>query len=220
MTTDDQSRLNTPPFGPHPGAGRPGFTADGRLAGYSATDFPAPAGVPPVTDAAPPTYVRSPLLERAPARRRGFGSGLAAAALAAVIGAGAGIGSYATLVADRGPVTAPISVNTAPASQTPVLDGTVAAAAAKIQPSRGHHQRAGGQRQWRGQRRGAGRRRPHPDQQPRGRGAARPARITVTFANGSTTEGHVVGRLASNDLAVIKVPASTDLVPATFAASR
>ena len=113
----------------------PAFTADGRLAGYSAADFPAPAGVPLVTEAAP-AYVAQPTpLATAPAKRRGFGGVVAAAALAAVIGAGAGIGSYATLVADRGPVTAPISVNTAPASQTPVLDGTVAAAAAKIQPS-------------------------------------------------------------------------------------
>ena len=60
---------------------------------------------------------------------------VAAAALAAVIGAGAGIGSYATLVADRGPVTAPISVTPRRRRSTPVLDGTVAAAAAKIQPS-------------------------------------------------------------------------------------
>ncbi|HLL62723.1 MAG TPA: hypothetical protein VK401_06720, partial [Propionibacteriaceae bacterium] len=98
MTTDDQSRLNTPPFGNGPDSGRPTFTPDGRLAGYSAADFPAPAGVPLVTEAAPPAY--APPSPPAPAKRRGFGTVVAAAALAAVIGAGAGIGSYATLVAD------------------------------------------------------------------------------------------------------------------------
>ena len=55
--------------------------------------------------------------------------------MAAIIGAGAGVGSYATLVADRGAATSPISVTTVPAAKSPVLDGTVAAAAAKIEPS-------------------------------------------------------------------------------------
>ena len=220
MTTDDQSHLNTPPFGPTPGAGRPGFTADGRLAGYSATDFPAPTGVPLVTDAAPPAYVAQPTpLATAPARRRGFGGVVAAAALAAVIGAGAGIGSYATLVADRGPVTAPISVNTAPASQTPVLDGTVAAAAAKIQPSVVTISVQAGSSS------GVGSgvvldadghilTNNHVVE-----GAGSSGTVTVTFANGSTAEAQVVGVSASNDLAVIKVPASSDLVPATFGES-
>jgi len=134
MTTDDQSHLNTPPFGPRPDAGRPTYTPDGRLAGYSAADFPPPAGVPLVTEAAPANAAPAAPVA-APAKRRGFGTVVGAAALAAVVGAGAGIGSYATLVADRGAVATPISVNTAPASQTPVLDGTVSAAAAKIQPS-------------------------------------------------------------------------------------
>ena len=59
---------------------------------------------------------------------------LAAATLAAVIGAGAGIGSYATLGGATA-ATSPISVTTVPAASSPVLDGTVSAAAAKIDPS-------------------------------------------------------------------------------------
>jgi putative serine protease PepD len=219
MTTDDQPRLNTPPFGPAFEAGRPGYTADGRLGGYSAADFPAPAGVPPVTGTAPPEYVGSPPPAAAPARRRGLGTVIATAALAAVVGAGAGVGSYATLVADRGPVAAPISVNTTPASRAPVLDGTVAAAAAKIQPSvvtisvrAGNNSGVGS-----------------------GvvldadghivtnhhvvEGAGSSGTVTVAFANGSTAEAQVVGTSPSNDLAVIKVAASSDLVPATFGES-
>jgi putative serine protease PepD len=215
MTTDDQSRLNTPPFGSRPDAGRPTFTPDGRLAGYAATDFPAPAGVPLVTDAAP-AYVAPPA---APTRRRGFGVVIAAAALSAVVGAGAGIGSYATLVADRGPVATPISVNTAPASQTPVLDGTVSAAAAKIQPSVVTISVQAGN----GSGVGSGvvldadghiLTNHHVVE-----GAGSSGTVTVTFANGSTAEAEVVGTSETNDLAVIKVPASADLVPATFGES-
>ena len=217
MTTDDQSRLNTPPFGNGPDSGRPTFTPDGRLAGYSAADFQAPAGVPLVTEAAPPAY--APPSPPAPAKRRGFGTVVAAAALAAVIGAGAGIGSYATLVADRGPVVTPISVNTAPASQTPVLDGTVAAAAAKIQPSVVTISVQGGN----GSGVGSGvvldadghiLTNNHVVE-----GAGSSGTVTVTFANGSTAEARVVGLSPTNDLAVIKVPASSDLVPATFGES-
>ena len=43
--------------------------------------------------------------------------------------------------------------------------------------------------------------------------------MTVTFDDGSTAEATVVGTSASNDLAVIKVAASSDLVPATFGES-
>ena len=219
MTTDDQPRLTTPPFGPGPDSGRPSFTADGRLPGYSAADFPAPAGVPLATGAVPPPYAASPPPLQAPAKRRGFGTVLAAAALAGVIGASAGIGSYATLVADRGPVAAPISVNTAPASQTPVLDGTVAAAAAKIQPSVVTISVQSGN----GSGVGSGvvldadghiLTNNHVVE-----GAGSSGTVTVTFANGSTAEADVVGLSAANDLAVIKVPASADLVPATFGES-
>ena len=61
---------------------------------------------------------------------------VAAAALSAIIGAGAGIGSYAYLAGGTtGIVASPISVTTRPAANTPVLDGTVSAAAEQIEPS-------------------------------------------------------------------------------------
>ena len=218
MTTDDQARLNTPPFGPNHDPGRPTFTADGRLAGYTAADFPSPGGVPPVTGTMPPAYVASPPRPAA-TKRRSFGTVIAAAALAAVVGAGAGIGSYATLVADRGPGAAPISVNTSPAAQTPVLDGTVAAAAAKIQPSvvtitveAGNNSGVGS-----GVVLDANGHILTNNHVVEGAGSS--GTVTVTFANGSTAEARVVGTSASNDLAVIKVPGSSDLVPATFGES-
>ena len=60
-----------------------------------------------------------------------------AASISAVIGAGAGIGSYAYVSEADGTAshTSPISVTTVPAAQTPVLNGTISAAANKIQPS-------------------------------------------------------------------------------------
>ena len=219
MTTDDQSPLHTPPSGPGPGYGRSTFTPDGRIAGFSAADFPAPAGIPLATETAPSAYAATPAPVAAPAKRRGLGTVIAAAALAAVVGAGAGIGSYTALVADRGPVAAPISVNTSAASQTPVLDGTVAAAAAKIQPSVVTISVQAGSRS------GVGSgvvldadghilTNNHVVE-----GASSSGTVTVTFANGSTAQAQVVGGSPSNDLAVIKVPASSALVPATFGKS-
>src|ERR687894_756478 len=102
MNTDERPGLNTPPFGSN----------DRPIGGYTAADFPAPAGVPPLTEMRPGTAV-------AHQPRRRLGTIVAATALAAVVGAGAGVGSYVTLVAGAGPVAAPISVNTLPASQSP-----------------------------------------------------------------------------------------------------
>jgi putative serine protease PepD len=124
MSIDERPALNTPPFGPEQ---RPDATEDSRIGAYTAADFPAPAGVPLVTEARPVTGAAK--------RRRGFGTVVATAALAAVVGAGAGVGAYATLVSERGPVAAPIRVSTVPASQAPQLEGTVQAAAAAIEPS-------------------------------------------------------------------------------------
>src|SRR3712207_6592958 len=124
MSSDERTGLNTPPF--RLSDQRPAFTGGQPMGGYTAADFPAPAGVPLLTETRPTTEV--------PQRRRGFGTVIAASLVAAVVGAGVGVGSYATLVAGA-PVNAPISVSTVPASQSPQLDGTVAAAAAKIQPS-------------------------------------------------------------------------------------
>jgi putative serine protease PepD len=210
MTTDERPGLNTPPFSST--SERPDFTHERPIGSYTAADFPAPAGVPLVTDT--PSAAAVP-----PKRRRGFGTVIAASALAALLGAGVGVGSYATLVAETGAVS-PISVTTLPATQSPQLNGTVSAAAAKIAPSvvtitvqsgngvdvgsgvvldtAGHiltnnHvvAAAGG-----------------------GSGG-----ITVTFSDRTTSTATVVGTSTSNDLAVIKVSGVAKLVPATFAES-
>jgi putative serine protease PepD len=211
MSTDERSGLDTPPFGQHHTQGRPYFThPGGSIGGYTAADFPAPPGVPLVTENRPAPMATKP--------RRGIGTVIGAAALAAVIGAGAGVGSYATLVTD-GVASAPISVSTVPAAQSPVLDGTVAAAAAKIEPSvvtisvqsgtggdigsgvvldadghvlTNHHvvEAAGAD-----------------------------GVVRVTFGDGKTAEARVVGFSEANDLAVVKVSGVSDLTPATFAKS-
>ena len=179
-----------------------------------------PYGSAPYGSASTPTASQpgaTAVLER-PRRRRG--SVLAAAALAAVIGAGAGIGSYA-YVSDTSSATSPIRVTTVPAADSPVLDGTVSAAAAKIDPSvvtitvqaggsgdigsgvvldtEGHiltndHVVSAAQ--------GSGR-----------------TSMTVTFPSGTTAPATLVGTSATNDLAVIKVDGVSDLKPATFAKS-
>jgi putative serine protease PepD len=209
MNTDERPALNTPPFAP---GRQPDPTDHGRIRGYTAADFPAPAGVPPLTETGP--------IAVAPKRRRGFGLVAATAALAAVVGAGAGVGAYATLVAEREPVAAPIRVSTAPATQSPRLDGTVQAAAAAIEPSvvtisvqgRGSSGVGSGV-----------------VVDAAGHiltnnhvvdGAAQSGGITVTFANGTTAPATIVGTSASSDLAVIKVEGVADLVPATFGESQ
>jgi putative serine protease PepD len=183
---------------------------NGPYAGYTGADFPAPAGVPPLNAYAAPATV----LERP---RRRTGALIAGAALAAALGAGAGIGSYAFLANDG--TVSPVTVTSGAAPQSPTLNGTVSAAAAKIEPSlvtiavqsggnggigsgvvldkdghilTNHHVVAG---------------------------AAQGGNITVTFHNGSTANASVVGTSESNDLAVIKVDGAEDLNPATFAKS-
>jgi putative serine protease PepD len=227
VNTEDQPGLNTPPFGKQ-SQHAPHFLPSGELGGYSGSDFPAPAGVPhisqtPYAPAPEARYQASPAPEArsqantAPKPPRRLGAILAAASLAAVIGAGAGVGSYAYLV--DGGTTSPISVTTVPAANSPKLDGTVAAAAAKIEPSlvtitvqsgrtgdigsgvvldedghiltNNHVVEA----------------------------AAQQGEITVTFHNGTTGKASIVGRSETNDLAVIKVDNATDLTPAVFAKS-
>jgi putative serine protease PepD len=180
----------------------------GQYGSYTGTDFPAPPGVPPLA----PNPAPAPGFQR-PKRR--VGAMIGGVAMAAVLGAGAGIGSYAVLV-DHNP--SGVSVTSA-AAPSPTLDGTVSAAAAKIEPSLvtiavqasngsgigsgmvldkdGHiltnnHVVAGA-----------------------GNGGA----ITVTFHNGTTATAKVVGTSELNDLAVIKVDGVNDLNPVTFANS-
>ena len=113
----------------------------------------------------------------------------------------------------------PISVSSGAAPQSPALNGTVSAAAAKIEPSLVTIAVQSG---------GSG-----------GIGsgvvldkdghiltnnhviaaAAQGGEISVTFHNGTTATAKIIGTAESNDLAVIKVDGVTDLNPATFAKS-
>jgi putative serine protease PepD len=201
--------FTTQPQPPRPGDESTVILPNGPYGGYTGADFPPPAGVPPVnTYPAPRTVVERP--------RHRAGAFIAAAAIAAVLGAGAGIGSYAFL---NDGTASPVSVTSGAAPQSPTLDGTVAAAAAKIEPSLvtiavqsagsggigsgvvldkdGHiltnnHVVAGGGQQ---------------------------STITVTFHNGTTATARIVGTSESTDLAVIKVDDVKDLNPASFAKS-
>jgi putative serine protease PepD len=217
MSTDDrQPHWNPPSGGPNEGPG-PYYLPDGRLGGYAGTDFPAPAGVRPVAE-----HAASPPPPRANATKpRGrAGAIIAAASLSAVIGAGAGIGSYAYLVDGSARSASPITVTSAPASQSPALNGTIAAAAAKIDASlvtitvrtgqsgdigsgvvldkdghiltNDHVVQAAEQQQ---------------------------GTITVTFGDGTVAKATIVGTSETNDLAVIKVDGVANLNPATFAKS-
>ncbi|GAA1426215.1 hypothetical protein GCM10009616_00190 [Microlunatus lacustris] len=208
---DSPTQVRHEPWGP----GAP-------LPGYTAADFPAPAVVTTLPPAA--------LGRNAPAGRprRRLGALLAAASLAAVVGAGAGVGSYAYLTDGGTAATSPIAVTTVPAAQTPVLDGTVVAAADEIQPSVvtiGVQAGQGG---------GVGSGVVLDDQghiltnehvvSAAAAGAGRPgagggSSITVTFHDGTTAEATVVGTSPTNDLAVLEVDGVDDLTPAVFAPS-
>ncbi|HET9777744.1 MAG TPA: hypothetical protein VFP81_00530, partial [Propionibacteriaceae bacterium] len=109
----------TPDFTTHPQSPRSGeestvILPNGPYGGYTGADFPAPAGVPPLNAYSPPTTVSQRPRHRA-------GGLIAAAAIAAVLGAGAGIGSYAFLQNDGS--VSPVSVTSGAAPQ-PTLDGT------------------------------------------------------------------------------------------------
>jgi len=184
---------------------------DSRPIGYTAADFPAPPGVRPVTEYRQPPTTSKP--------RRRAGVLLGAAALSAVLGAGAGVGAYAYLSPGQGGAS-PVNVSTLPASQSPKLDGTVSAAAAKIDPSlvtiTVESGRSGGI--------GSGvvidkeghiLTNAHVVD-----GASQSGSVTVTFDDGSTAKASVIGISESNDLAVIKVDGVDGLTPATFARSN
>jgi putative serine protease PepD len=202
----------------YPGASQNYPGPDGRVPGYSGADFPAPGGVTMLQPA--PGGVT--MLQPAPAvlptkQRRGLGAVIVASTLSAVLGVGAGLGTYAYF--SGGSLASPITVTTQSASDTPKLDGTIAAAAAKIQPSvvtitvqagnsgdigtgevldsdghiltNNHVVEA----------------------------AKQSGTISVTFHDGSTAEAKIVGTSDTNDLAVIKVDGVKNLTPATFAKS-
>jgi putative serine protease PepD len=187
----------------------------GQYGGYTAADFPAPPGVPPLTPnpGLAPNPVPTTVLQR-PKRRTG--ALIAGAAIAAVLGAGAGIGSYAFLA--DGQTTSPLNVTSA-AAPSPTLNGTVAAAAAKIEPSLVTIavQSANGSAIGSGvvlDKDGHILTNNHVVA-----GAGEQGTMTVTFHSGATATAKVIGTSESNDLAVIKVDNVKDLNPATFAKS-
>lgn len=237
MTSDDQSGLRTPPFGDYPvgyqgpqydshgsayAAPPPDYARTPPVGGYSGTDFPAPTGVPPLTSRPPGAVATRPRRRLAPL--------IAAASLSALVGAGAGVGSYAYLADGRTAGTPSITVTTAAASQAPTLDGTVAAAAAKIKPSVVTITVQASQGSQGGPSGAVGSgvvldtaghilTNDHVVAAGSGQGASGRSSITVTFADGTTAESTVVGTSASNDLAVIKVGRVDKLTPAAFAKS-
>ncbi len=176
--------------------------------GYTAADFPAPAGVPPVTDYRPAPTPTTP--------RRRTGALLGAAALAAVLGAGAGVGTYAYLAPGSGSA---VSVSSLPAAQSPKLDGTVSAAAAKIDPSLVMITVQNGNTGGLGSgvvidKEGHILTNAHVVNS-----ASQSGTLTVTFGDGRTAPAKVIGMSETNDLAVIKVDGVDGLTPATFAKS-
>jgi putative serine protease PepD len=212
---NENQQPGIPDFTPHGQPSRPNEEStvvlpNAPYGSCTGADFPAPAGVPPLnTNPAPRTVIERP--------KRRTGTLLAAAGLAAVLGAGAGIGSYAFLVNDGS--VSPVTITSGAAPQSPAINGTVTAAAAKIEPSLVTIAVQSG---------GSG-----------GIGsgvvldkdghiltnnhviaaAAQGGEISVTFHNGTTATAKIIGTSESNDLAVIKVDGVNDLNPATFAKS-
>jgi putative serine protease PepD len=217
MNTNQQPGSYTPDFrNPQaPGNEEPTIIQPtGQYGSYTAADFPAPAGVPPL--APNPPIASNPAFATGFQRpKRRVGVLIGGAALAAVLGAGVGIGSYAFLAENSSPG---VSVTSA-AAPSPTLDGTVAAAAAKIEPSLVTIA----------------------VQSPAGAGigsgmvldedghiltnehvvasATQQGTIMVTFHNGTTATAKIIGTSELNDLAVIKVDGVSDLNPVTFADS-
>ncbi|MCW3158474.1 S1C family serine protease [Micropruina sonneratiae] len=158
---------------------------------------------------------------------------LASTALAAVVGAGAGIGGYALIGAQYGSATPAVSA--VPVAQPSTLDGTVTAAAQTISPSVVTITVMSSQ----GESIGSGvildtsghiLTNEHvvssvdgtsSGTNPTRGGNQASASITVTFEDGSTAEASVVGTSTTQDLAVIKVSdaKASELKPATFAES-
>ena len=214
--------LDTPPFGAYPAGPQfePGYSADPRYLSsrtdYRAGDFPAPAGVQPLTQTHGGSAVATPLTS---AKRTRLAALLVAASLSAAVGAGAGIGAYEYVTSSNGSTGSAIHVTTVPAAQTPVLNGTISAAADKIEPSVVTITVRAGQSGDIGtgvvlDNSGHILTNNHVVE-----AAAQGGAITVTFHDGSTGKATIVGTSPSNDLAVLKVDGVNDLTPAVFAKS-
>src|SRR5215218_3494843 len=188
----------------------PYYPSAGQVGGHSGPDFPSPTGVGTLNGYGPAATTKP---------RRKAGVLLAAASLSAVLGAGAGVGSYAYLTSASGSATSPIGVSTLPAAQSPKLDGTVGAAAAKIDPSLVTINVQSGGNGGLGSgvvidNEGHILTNAHVVD-----GASDGGTITVTFGDGRTVPATVVGSSETNDLAVIKVDGQQNLTPAVFAKS-
>jgi len=187
----------------------PYYPSEGQVGGHSGPDFPSP-GVGTLNGYGPAANTKP---------RRKAAVLLAAASLSAVLGAGAGVASYAYLTSASGSATSPIGVSTIPAAQSPKLDGTVGAAAAKIDPSLVTINVQNGASGGLGSgvvidKEGHILTNAHVVD-----GASDGGTITVTFGDGRTVPATVVGVSETNDLAVIKVDGGENLTPAVFAKS-
>lgn len=205
--------MNTEPTpdasGWHPTLGQYPTTASGS------NSTPTAPGAGPPNPPGPGNGPRKP--------RRRVGLVLGGLSLAALVGAGSGIGSYAVL-ADGALATSPVSVTTTPAKQTAALDGTVEAAAKAISPSVVTITVQGAQSSGVGSGVIVDTKGHVLTNQHVVEAAARGGTITVTLPDGSRASASLVGSSDTSDLAVIKVADSAevsvaDLTPATFAES-
>lgn len=195
------------------------------LGQYPTTGHPSPTGpqIPGQQTPGQQTPGQAPTPHRASRTPRRVGLMLGSLSLAALLGAGTGIGSYAVL-ADNTPASSAVSVTGTPAKQSAMLDGTVEAAAKAISPSVVTITVQGAR------------------SSDVGSGvivdtsghvltnlhvveaAAQSGTITVTLADGRQATAHLVGSSDTQDLAVIKIADNSsvsvaDLAPATFAKS-
>lgn len=205
--------------------------------GWQPTLGQYPSGAQNPTGSQNPTCSQTPTSSQAPTSatvspapgdtptppRRRVGLMLASLSLAALLGAGTGVGSYAAL-ADGALNTAPVSVTTTPAKQTAALDGTVEAAAAAISPSVVTITVTGASSSDIGSGVIVDTKGHVLTNQHVVEAAASGGTIAVTLADGSQASASLVGTSDTTDLAVIKIADSAqvsvaDLTPAIFAES-
>ena len=217
--------MNTEPTpdasGWYPTLGQYPTTGQHPMTGPSATTASGSNSTPTGPAAGPPN---PPETRNGPSKpRRRVGLMLGSLSLAALIGAGSGIGSYAVL-ADGALATSPVSVTTTPAKQTAALDGTVEAAAKAISPSVVTITVQGAQSSGVGSGVIVDTKGHVLTNQHVVEAAAQGGTITVNLPDGNRATASLVGSSDTSDLAVIKVADSAevsvaDLTPATFAES-